>query len=185
MVRPALTPKVGLKPGARVGPYELIKLLGAGGMAEEWLARRPDGAFKREVAVKLPMLTRLRKDLEQRFARERDILASLEHVNIARLYLSMEYVAGQSITDGCDTHKLTIPDRLQPVFQVLDGVQYSHGRHVIHRDLRPSNILVTESGQVRLLDFWIAKLLQADEADRTRLTSVYGRALTPDYASPE
>jgi serine/threonine protein kinase/Flp pilus assembly protein TadD len=186
----------GLKPGMRVGPYELIKPLGVGGMAEVWLARRADGAFKREVALKLPMLTRLRKDLEERFARERDILASLEHSNIARLYdagtdanglpyLSMEYVAGQPITEWCDAHKLSIPDRLQLMLQVLDGVQYAHERHVVHRDLKPSNILVTESGQVRLLDFGIAKLLQAEEADRTQLTSVYGRALTPDYASPE
>src|SRR5271163_4847128 len=76
----------GLAPEARVGPYQLIRPLGAGGMAEVWLARRADGAFKREVALKLPMLTRLRKDLEERFARERDILASLEHTNIARLY---------------------------------------------------------------------------------------------------
>jgi serine/threonine protein kinase len=149
----------GLQPGARVGPYELIKPLGAGGMAEVWLARRADGAFKREVALKLPMMTRLRKDLEERFARERDILASLEHTNIARLYdagtdsnglpyLSMEYVQGQPITDWCDAHKLTISDRLQLVLQVLDGVQYAHERHVIHRDLKPSNILVTESGHL-------------------------------------
>jgi eukaryotic-like serine/threonine-protein kinase len=185
-----------LKPGSRVGPYELIKPLGAGGMAEVWLARRADGVFKREVALKLPMLTRLRKDLEQRFARERDILASLEHPNIARLYdggadsnglpyLAMEYVAGEPITDWCDAHKLAIPERLRLLLQVLDGMQYAHERHVIHRDLKPSNILVTESGQVRLLDFGIAKLLQTEEADRTQLTSLYGRALTPAYASPE
>jgi serine/threonine protein kinase len=185
-----------LEPGSRVGPYELIKLLGAGGMAEVWLARRADGAFKREVALKLPMLTRLRKDLELRFARERDILASLEHPNIARLYdagadrdglpyLAMEYVAGEPINQWCDARKLAIDERLRLLLQVLDGVQYAHESQVIHRDLKPSNILVTESGQVRLLDFGIAKLLQAEEADRTQLTSVYGRALTPDYASPE
>jgi len=186
----------GLKPGARVGPYELIRPLGSGGMAEVWLARRADGAIRREVALKLPMLTRFRKDLEQRFTRERDILARLEHTHIARLYdvgsdaqglpyLAMEYVAGEPITEWCDAHKLTIPGRLQLMLQVLDGVRYAHERHVIHRDWKPSNILVTEAGQVRLLDFGIAKLLQTEEADRTQLTSVYGRALTPDYASPE
>jgi serine/threonine protein kinase len=186
----------GLKPGARVGPYELIRLLGAGGMAEVWLARRADGAFKREVALKLPKLTRLQAGLEARFARERDILASLEHPHIARLYdagvdpeglpyLAMEYVQGAPLTDWCDTHRLGIPERLGLVLQGLDAVQYAHEKKVIHRDLKPSNILVSESGQVRLLDFGVARLLEGEATDQPALTSVYGRALTPDYASPE
>jgi serine/threonine protein kinase/Tfp pilus assembly protein PilF len=183
----------GLAPGARVGPYELIRSLGAGGMAEVWLARRADGAIKREEALKIPKLAR--EDLAQRFARERDILASLEHTNIARLYdvgsdaqgrpyLAMEYVQGQPLTEWCDSHKLSIQERLKLFLQVLDAVQHAHERQVIHRDLKPSNILVSDSGQVRLLDFGIAKLLE-DEAGQTQLTSVHGRALTPDYASPE
>ena len=186
----------GLQPGARVGPYELIRLLGAGGMAQVWLARRADGAFKRDVALKLPTLTHLRTDLEQRFARERDILASLEHPHIARFYdagidpnglpyVAMEYVQGHPLTDWCDAHRLGISARLELLVQVLGGVQYAHEKHVIHRDLKPSNILVTESGQVRLLDFGVAKLLETQEAEQTPLTSIYGRALTPDYASPE
>ena len=186
----------GLQGGARVGPYELIRPLGAGGMAQVWLARRADGAFKREVALKLPTLTHLRGDLEQRFARERDILASLEHPQIARFYdagvdpsglpyVAMEYVHGRPLTSWCDAHRLGISARLELFVQVLEGVQYAHEKHVVHRDLKPSNILVTESGQVRLLDFGVAKLLEAEEADQTPLTSVYGRALTPDYASPE
>ncbi|HEY2677352.1 MAG TPA: protein kinase [Steroidobacteraceae bacterium] len=185
-----------LKPGARIGPYELLRCLGAGGMAEVWLARRADGAFKREVALKLPMFSHLRADLEQRFARERDILASLEHPHIARLYdagvdpkglpyLSMEFVQGEPLTDWCDAHHLGIRERLGLFLQVLEAVQYAHEKQVIHRDLKPSNILVTESGQVRLLDFGIAKLLETDEAQLAPLTSVYGRALTPDYASPD
>jgi serine/threonine-protein kinase len=185
-----------LRPGTRLGPYELLRRLGAGGMAEVWLARRADGAFKREVALKVPMLAQLRADLEQRFARERDIVASLEHPNIARLYdagvdaaglpyLSMEYVQGQPLTDYCDTHDLSIAQRLQLSLQVLEAVQYAHQRQVIHRDLKPSNILVMEPGQVRLLDFGVAKLLDADTAQEAPLTSVYGRALTADYASPE
>jgi serine/threonine protein kinase/Tfp pilus assembly protein PilF len=187
----------GLSPGASVGPYELIRLLGAGGMAEVWLARRADGAFKREVALKLPLLTPRRKDLEERFEHERDILASLEHPNIARFYdagvdteglpyLSMEYVQGQTLMTWCDTRSLGIPQRLALFLQVLEAVKYAHEKHVIHRDLKPSNILVAESGHVRLLDFGVAKLLQGEEGwDQTQLSRVYGQALTPDYASPE
>ena len=187
----------GLKPGAQVGPYELIRLLGAGGMAEVWLAERADGAFKRRVALKLPAPALMRKDLGQRFTRERDILASLEHPHIARLYdagvdaagwpyLSMEYVKGEPLTDWCDSHRLDIRGRVKLFLQVLMAVQYAHELHVIHRDLKPSNILVTDAGQVRLLDFGVAKLLEHEEADgKEPLTRVYGQALTPVYASPE
>ncbi len=186
----------GLQIGARVGPYQLIRPLGGGGMAQVWLARRADGAFKREVALKLPTLHHLRGDLEQRFARERDILASLEHPHIARLYdagvdpdglsyLSMEYVEGSHLTEWCDTHCLGIRARLELFLQMLSAVQYAHEKQVIHRDLKPSNVLVTESGQVRLLDFGVAKLLEPDEPQLTALTDHHGRALTPDYASPE
>jgi serine/threonine protein kinase/tetratricopeptide (TPR) repeat protein len=187
----------GLTPGDRVGPYELIRLLGAGGMAEVWLAKRADGAFNRDVALKLPSLTRVRRDLEQRFARERDILASLEHPHIARLYdagidphglpyLSMEYVQGELLTDWCDAQRLDIRARLRLFLQVLGAVQYAHERQVIHRDIKPSNILVTKGGEVRLLDFGVATLLDDGEAaGKTPLTTVYGHALTPIYASPE
>ena len=187
----------GLQPGDRVGPYELMRLLGAGGMAEVWLAKRADGAFNREVALKLPSLTRVRRDLEQRFIRERDILASLEHPHIARLYdagieplglpyLSMEYVQGELLTDWCDAQRLDIRARLRLFLQVLEAVQYAHERQVIHRDLKPSNILVTKAGQVRLLDFGVATLLDDGEvAGKTPLTTVYGHALTPIYSSPE
>jgi eukaryotic-like serine/threonine-protein kinase len=186
----------GLKPNERVGPYRLVRLLGAGGMAEVWLAQRADGAFKREVALKLPMLSRLRPDLEQRFAQERDILAGLEHANIARLYdagvspeglpyLAMEYVQGEPLTDWCDTHRLGLRDRIKLFQQVLDAVQYAHARRVIHRDLKPCNILVTAAGQVRLLDFGVAKLLAEPDQQDAQLTQLYGPALTPEYASPE
>jgi serine/threonine protein kinase/Tfp pilus assembly protein PilF len=185
----------GLQPGERVGPYELVRRLGAGGMAEVWLAQRADGAYQREVALKLPMLSRLREDLALRFAHERDILAGLEHVNVARFYdagvshdglpyLALEYVPGKPLTTWCDEHRLGIRERIKLFMQVLDAVQYAHARQVIHRDIKPSNILVTESGQVRLLDFGVAKLL-AEDNEQTQLTQIYGRALTPDYASPE
>jgi serine/threonine protein kinase/TolB-like protein len=196
---PAVAPALAvddLRAGVRVGPYELIRPLGAGGMAQVWLARRADGAFKRDVAVKVPALTHRRAEIEQRFARERDILASLEHPHIARFYdagvdvnglpyLALEYVQGETLTEWCDAHRLPIPARLELFLQVLDAVRYAHAKHVVHRDLKPSNILVKESGEVQLLDFGVARLLEAEETDRAPLTTVYGRALTPDYASPE
>jgi WD40 repeat protein/serine/threonine protein kinase len=186
----------GLTAGARVGPYELIRPLGAGGMAEVWLARRADGAIKREVALKLPLLLRSRRDLEPRFAREREILAGLSHPNIARLfdagfahdgqpYLALEYVVGNMFTTYSDQQRLTIRERLGLYRQVLSAVQYAHTHLVIHRDLKPSNVLVTEAGQVQLLDFGIAKLLSEGEAKETELTLIGGRSLTPDYAAPE
>ncbi|HEX4584740.1 MAG TPA: protein kinase [Burkholderiaceae bacterium] len=187
----------GLQAGQRIGPYQLVRELGLGGMAVVWLAQRADGAFRREVALKLPLLSHLRRDLAERFARERDILAQLEHPNIARLYdaglaanglpyLAMEYVEGQPLTTWCDAQRYSLRERLKLFLQVLDAVQYAHGCQVVHRDLKPSNILVTQSGQVRLLDFGVAKLLaDGAEADRTDLTRVYGRVLTPDYSSPE
>jgi tetratricopeptide (TPR) repeat protein len=189
-----LTATSPLHAGIRIGPYELLRLLGAGGMAQVWLARRADGAFKRDVALKLPMLNALREDLAERFVRERDILAALEHPYIARLYdagidasglpyLAMEYVPGETLIEWCDTRRLGIAARLELFLQVLQAVQYAHQRHVLHRDLKPSNILVTPTGEVRLLDFGVAKMLEAE--DRMPPTQVHGRALTPDYASPE
>jgi serine/threonine protein kinase/Tfp pilus assembly protein PilF len=185
----------GLDAGDFVGPYELIRLLGAGGMAEVWLARRADGAFKRDVALKLPLLTRQRQDLAPRFVHERDILSSLEHPHIARLYdagvdaeglpyLSMEYVKGQPLLAWCDAKALGVAERLSLFLQVVEAVRYAHEKNVIHRDLKPSNIFVAESGQVRLLDFGVAKLLQED-GDETQISRIYGQALTPDYSSPE
>jgi serine/threonine-protein kinase len=184
-----------LKTGDRVGPYELVRELGSGGMAEVWLARRADGAYKREVALKVPKLTRLRRNLERHYERERDILASLEHPNIARLYdaglapdglpyLALEYVQGQPLPAWCDAHRVGLRERLKLLLQVIEAVTYAHDRQVIHRDLKPSNVFVTSAGQVRLLDFGIAKLLEDEEADGAPL-HLYTRALTPDYASPE
>jgi serine/threonine protein kinase/Tfp pilus assembly protein PilF len=184
--------------GARIGPYELLRPLGAGGMAEVWLARRADGAFKREVALKLPRQMQWREHLAQRFALECDILASLEHALIARLYdagiaedgrpyLAMEYIHGEALTTWCDRERCVVSARVGLFLQILEAVQFAHSKRIIHRDLKPSNVLVTDSGQVRLLDFGVAKLLAGEQADPTagQLTGLYGRALTPDYASPE
>ena len=196
MASPVLVSTTAHQPGDRVGPYVLVELLGTGGMGEVWLARRDDGAFRRDVALKLPLLDARRRDVAQRFARERDILARLEHPNIARLYdagvdrtqpyLAMERVLGQHITTWCDARQLDVEGRVQLFLQVLSAVQYAHGNLVLHRDLKPSNILVTDEGQVRLLDFGVATLLDPEgPAPDTPLTRATGRALTPAYASPE
>jgi eukaryotic-like serine/threonine-protein kinase len=183
-----------LQPGERIGSYLLVRQLGSGGMAEVWLAQRADGTFKREVALKVP-LSGLHENLAKRFGREREILAALEHPNIARMYdagisseglpyLVMEYVRGEPLIAWCDAHRLPVCERLKLFMQVLEAVQYAHSHQVIHRDIKPGNVLVTDAGQARLLDFGVAKLLTQDD-EQTELTRWYGRALTPEYASPE
>jgi WD40 repeat protein/tRNA A-37 threonylcarbamoyl transferase component Bud32 len=182
--------------GKRFGPYGVLALLGHGGMGSVWLAERVDGLFARKVALKLVHPALIGRVMTERFTREREILASLNHPNIARLldagfaedgqpYLALEYVAGTPLTTYCDDHRLSIRARLELFRQVLGAVQYAHAHLVIHRDLKPANILVTADGQAQLLDFGIAKLLTEGEAKETELTQMGGRALTPDYAAPE
>ncbi|HVO05750.1 MAG TPA: protein kinase [Burkholderiaceae bacterium] len=181
-------------PGDEVGPYRLVRELGAGGMATVWLAERADGVLQRQVALKLPR-TAWAMGLAQRMARERDILGALQHPRIARLYdagvtaagrpwMAMELVIGQSVDVYCREHRLDVPQRLRLFLQIADAVAHAHARLVVHRDLKPSNILVTAEGEVRLLDFGVAKLLEND-APAANLTQLMGRAVTPDYASPE
>jgi serine/threonine protein kinase len=184
--------------GRRVGPYRLVRPLGEGGMAEVWLAERDDGAFKRQVAIKLPYPRPGRETFAARFDRERDILATLRHPHIAGLFdagvtpegqawLALEYVEGQQISIFCDDRRLSVRERVLLFRQVLLAVQHAHANLVIHRDLKPGNILVTPQGEVRLLDFGIAKLLEAqgDAIEETELTRQSGRSMTPRYASPE
>ena len=165
-------------------------------MGSVWLAERVDGLFARRVALKLVHQALMGRVMVERVSREREILASLNHPNIARLldagfsedgqpYLALEYVEGTPFTSYCDNRSLSISERLKLFQQVLTAVEYAHARLVIHRDLKPSNILVTEDGQVQLLDFGIAKFLIEGEARETALTLLGGRALTPDYAAPE
>jgi serine/threonine-protein kinase len=182
------------KAGDLLGPYQLIRELGIGGMGEVWLAKRADGAYRRDVALKLPKRTLLPL-LLARFEQERDILASLEHPNIARLYdagvaptgvpyLAMEYVQGHPLTTWCDANRVGLRERLELFLQVTRAVQHAHECQVVHRDLKPSNILVAKSGQVCLLDFGIAKMLEESQGIDLPVDS-YARAITPDYASPE
>ena len=159
-----------LQAASEVGAYRLLRELGRGGMGSVWLAERIDGKLKRQVALKFPYAGPNQRQLAERLARERDILAGLEHPNIARLYdadvsslgqpfLVLEYVDGIPINEYCDQHRLTVRERLVLALQVLNAVQYAHTHLVVHRDLKPSNILITNDGVARLLDFGIAKLV--------------------------
>jgi serine/threonine-protein kinase len=182
--------------GRTIGPYRLITELGRGGMGTVWLAERSDGRPERQVALKLPHLGPGTKAFAGRLARERDILASLVHPNIARLhdagissegqpYIALAYVQGRTLIDHCDALRLGLQQRIGLFLQVLEAVQFAHGQRVLHRDLKPSNVLVDGHGQVRLLDFGMAKLMIDGIADATELTLGNGSAMTLHYASPE
>jgi tetratricopeptide (TPR) repeat protein len=185
-------------PADRIGPFRLLRQVGRGGMGEVWLAEQADGRVERQVALKLPALHLQGGVWDERFRRERDILARLTHPNIARLYdagvaengqpyLAMEYVEGESLTDYVTSHALALPARLQLFRQVLAATGHAHRHLVVHRDLKPANILIDQSGQVKLLDFGIAKLLDDEEAtaDAQDLTRAGGRVMTKRYAAPE
>jgi eukaryotic-like serine/threonine-protein kinase len=183
--------------GRMVGPYRLIREIGHGGMGTVYMAARADDQYRKRVAIKL---VRRGMDSEQilaRFRSERQILASLDHPNIARLldggttddglpYFVMEYIEGQSIDRFCDEHKLTTVERLRLFRTACSAVHFAHQNLVVHRDLKPSNILVTPDGTPKLLDFGIAKLLKPELYAQTLTpTATTLRPMTPDYASPE
>jgi len=186
--------------GNQIGAYTLERLLGQGGTGTVYLARQQSATMERLVALKL-LRPGLQDDkVRERFAREQQVLAQLQHPHIARLYdagttpngqlyAAMEYVDGEPIDAYCATHGLSVRERVQLFLQVCDAVQHAHANLVLHRDLKPSNILVTsgndtqEGGSVQLLDFGLAKLL--DPAQQGDLTATHDRALTPHYASPE
>jgi serine/threonine-protein kinase len=182
--------------GRVVGTYRLQRELGRGGMGSVWLADRTDGLLKRPVALKLPHPGLATRAFGERLARERDILASLTHPRIARLYdagvtgdgqpyIALEYVQGLTLIEYCTKRGLDLRARIALFRQVLDAVQYAHAHLVIHRDLKPSNVLVDDDGQAHLLDFGIAKLMIDGQAEASDLTLAGHQALTPDYASPE
>lgn len=181
--------------GRRVGPYRLVDVLGEGGMGQVFLAERADDEFEQRVAIKMANWLRVNPDILARFQLERQILAGLEHPNIARLldggrtdegvpYLVMEYVDGESILHYAEAHSLPVDARLDLFLAICDAVQYAHGKLVVHRDLKPSNVLVTGDGTPKLLDFGIAKLLEPGSGGDA-VTRAEVRIMTPEYASPE
>ena len=184
-------------PRTRVGAWQILHEIGHGGMGTVYLGERADGPFKKRVAVKVVRRGMDTEAVLKRFRQERQILAGLEHPNIARLldggntedglpYLVMEYVEGEPLTAWCTRRGLDVAARLALFRTICATVQFAHQNLVVHRDLKPGNITVTADGTPKLLDFGIAKLLNADLAGTTRdLTVAGGGAFTPEYASPE
>ena len=199
--QPVVAPAVALPPpsavGRRLGPYAVERKLGEGGMSTVYLAVRADEEYRQQVAIKVFGYGADRADLVERFRAERQILASLDHPNIARLldggttedglpYLVMEYVDGAPIDRYCDERGLGLDERIDLFRQVCAAVQYAHQNLVVHRDIKPSNILVTADGVPHLLDFGIAKLLDGSALPPAAAATTTGRRLmTPHYASPE
>lgn len=197
--RPALLLREASMAGQTVGAYTVERELGQGGMGSVWLARRTDGRFEGFVAIKFLNAGLVTRGGPERFAREGSILARLAHPNIARLldagvaaggaqpYLVLEYIDGLTIDRYCDQNALGLAARVRLFLDVLAAVAHAHTRLILHRDLKPTNILVTAGGEVKLLDFGIAKLLDdaGVPAAATELTQAVGRAFTLQYAAPE
>ena len=185
-----------LKIGKKIGAYRIVREIGHGGMAVVYLGERDDQNYRKRVAIKMVKPGIGSELVLQRFRNERQTLAALDHPNIVKLldggstdeglpYLVMEHVEGVPIDEYCDRHKLPIADRLQLFCCVCSAVQYAHQSLVIHRDLKPGNILITKEGLPRLLDFGIAKLLNPECLQTPLVTRTDGRPMTPEYASPE
>jgi serine/threonine protein kinase/tetratricopeptide (TPR) repeat protein len=194
---PATTP-LGLTDnlaGRRFGHYELLRRVGRGGMGSVYAARRIDQEFRKIVAVKLVKPGMETEEILLRFKHERQVLAGLDHSNIARLldggteagipYLVMEYVEGTPIDQYCRTRRLSVSERLDLFCTVCSAVQYAHQSLVVHRDIKPSNIMVSTDGVPKLLDFGIAKVLNPEFDTGGLMTRAIDRPMTPDYASPE
>jgi eukaryotic-like serine/threonine-protein kinase len=182
--------------GQTVGAYTLLEPIGEGGMASVWLAERSDGQFERRVAVKFLSAAVMGRAGAERFRREGRILGGLSHPHIAELmdagvsqaglpYLVLEYVQGEHMDAFCDTRQLPVVARIRLFLDVLAAVAHAHSHLIVHRDIKPSNVLVRNDGEVKLLDFGIAKLLEADADAVSRLTLEVGAALTPQCAAPE
>ena len=181
--------------GRQFGAYRLVRELGSGGLGAVYLGARADDRYDKEVAIKVVKRGLDTDDILRRFRAERQILAQLDHPNIARLidagstedglpYFVMEYVDGEPISSYCETHKLVTRERLELFRHVCSAVAYAHQHLVIHRDIKPSNILVTRAGIPKLLDFGIAKVLHSEDP-LAAVTMTGVRVMTPEYASPE
>lgn len=184
------------KPGAVVGRYRLVEEIGRGGMGTVWVATRADGQFEHRVALKLVKRGMDTEEIIARFRRERQILATLAHPNIARLldggvgedgrpYFVMEYIVGRPVTEYCDKRSLPIDERLRLFATACRVVGFAHRNLVVHRDIKPSNVLVSDTGELKLLDFGIARLTAPDGDGANLPTHTATRVMTPEYASPE
>ena len=188
--------------GSRLGPWQIERLIGTGGMGQVWLARRTDGLYEGLAAIKLMRQAVADTAANRRFAREGQLLGRLNHPSIARLldagvtesgerYLVLEFVDGERIDRHCDQHRLSVAQRVSLFIKVCGAVAHAHENLVVHRDLKPSNIFITAGGDVKLLDFGVAKLLAPDTddanaaGDASELTRSGGALMTPEYASPE
>ena len=182
--------------GARLGPYRVIEEIGRGGMGSVYLAERDDDEYRKRVAIKVVKRGMDTDEVLHRFRHERQILAGLEHPYIARLidggttpdgrpFFVMEYVNGEPIHSYCSSHKLNLESRLRLFLRVCEAVSHAHGALVVHRDLKPGNILVTAEGLPKLVDFGVAKLLDSGDDPGLTATIYGGGPLTPEYASPE
>ena len=177
-----------------IGHYRVVREIGRGGMGTVFLATRDDGEFQQDVAIKVVSSAFLGRESLRRFRQERQILARLNHPNIAHLfdggvtdeglpYLVMEYVDGDPIIEYADVNELSTDERLKIFLKICRALAYAHGNLIVHRDIKPSNIFVTVDGEPKLLDFGLAKILDI-ESDDVKTASNF-RALTPAYASPE
>ena len=203
--RTVLDPRTALRhtlAGQVLGSYRLVSHIGQGGSGGVWLAERCDGRFQGRAAVKLLDVALVGRAGEERFRREGTFLARLRHPRIAHLidagvspagqpYLVLEHVDGQAIDRFCDDRTLGVQDRVRLFLDVLQGVAHAHANLIVHRDIKPANVLVSSDGQVKLLDFGIAKLLERDSsasatpAESSAITRDHGAALTPQFAAPE